>query len=231
VAEFTFDFDRRSRTGLSEAVFCGGKSADQIAAILDGVKGEAAGLLLTRLDVAKLADLPAGLRGALDYDPVSHTAIWGQPRASLGGPPVAVVMAGTSDVPVGREASRTLLFDGQPCREFTDVGVAGLWRLLERIDEIKQSAVVIAVAGMDAALISVLGGLVKSPVIGVPTSVGYGVAAGGTAALHAALASCAPGVAVMNIDNGYGAACAALRILGTLREFAAEGSSGKKKDR
>jgi hypothetical protein len=127
-------------------------------------------------------------------------------------------MAGTSDVPVGREAARTLLFDGQPYREFTDIGVSGLWRLLERIDELQQSPVVIAVAGMDAALITVLGGLVKSVVIGLPTSVGYGVAAGGTAALHAALASCAPGVPVMNIDNGYGAACAALRVLATIRQ-------------
>jgi NCAIR mutase (PurE)-related protein len=218
VAEFTFDFDRRSRTGLSEAVFCGGKSAEQIAAIIDGVKHEAAGLLLTRLDAEKFAILPVLVREALDYDPVSRTAVWGQPRASLGGPPVAIVMAGTSDVPVGREAARTLLFDGQPCQEFTDVGVAGLWRLMDRIDEIRRSPVVIAVAGMDAALISVLGGLVQSPVIGVPTSVGYGVAAGGTAALHAALASCAPGVPVMNIDNGYGAACAALRIMGAIRQ-------------
>jgi pyridinium-3,5-biscarboxylic acid mononucleotide synthase len=124
-----------------------------------------------------------------------------------------VIAAGTSDVYVSREAARTLRYYGQPNVEITDVGVAGLWRLLERIEEIRRMPVVIAVAGMDAALPTVLGGLVPSVVIGVPTSVGYGVASGGEAALRAMLASCAPGLVVMNIDNGYGAACAALRIL------------------
>ena len=121
-------------------------------------------------------------------------------------------MAGTSDLPAGREAARTLAFAGQPYREYTDVGVAGLWRLLERIDDIRSSPVVIVAAGMDAALVSVVGGLVASAVIALPTSVGYGVARDGATALHAALASCAPGISVVNIDNGYGAACAALRI-------------------
>jgi NCAIR mutase (PurE)-related protein len=106
-----------------------------------------------------------------------------------------------------------LAFAGQPYREFTDIGVAGLWRLLEKIEDIRLSPVVIVAAGMDAALVSVVGGLLSSPVIALPTSVGYGVALGGPAALHAALASCAPGISVVNIDNGYGAACAALRIL------------------
>ena len=96
------------------------------------------------------------------------------------------------------------------------IGVAGLWRLTERIEEIRRAPVVIVAAGMDAALVSVVGGLVRSPVIALPTSVGYGVAAGGSTALHASLASCAPGVPVVNIDNGYGAACAALRVLNLL---------------
>jgi NCAIR mutase (PurE)-related protein len=125
---------------------------------------------------------------------------------------VAIIMAGTSDLPVGREAARTLAFAGQPYCEYTDIGVAGLWRLLEKIEDIRLSPVVIVAAGMDAALVSVVGGLVSSPVIALPTSVGYGVAFGGAVALHAALASCAPGILVVNIDNGYGAACAALRI-------------------
>jgi NCAIR mutase (PurE)-related protein len=126
---------------------------------------------------------------------------------------VAIVMAGTSDLPVGREAARTLSFVGQAYREHTDIGVAGLWRLLERIEDIRLSPVVIVAAGMDAALVSVVGGLVSAPVIALPTSVGYGVALGGATALHASLASCAPGISVVNIDNGYGAACAGLRIL------------------
>ena len=148
--------------------------------------------------------------------PLSRTAIFGDPHPTLAMAPVAIVMAGTSDLPVGREAARTLAFAGQPYREFTDIGVAGLWRLLERIEEIRSAPVVIVAAGMDAALVSVVGGLVSSPVIALPTSVGYGVATGGATALHASLASCAPGISVVNIDNGYGAACAALQILRAL---------------
>jgi pyridinium-3,5-biscarboxylic acid mononucleotide synthase len=139
-------------------------------------------------------------------------AILGRSHPTLVTGPVAIVMAGTSDLPVGRETARTLAFAGQPFREYTDIGVAGLWRLLEKIEDIRSSPVVIVAAGMDAALVSVVGGLVSSPVIALPTSVGYGVAEGGATALHAALASCAPGISVVNIDNGYGAACAALRI-------------------
>jgi len=148
----------------------------------------------------------------LEFDPLSRTAILGQSHRTLLTAPVAIVMAGTSDLRVGREAARTLAFAGQRYREYTDVGVAGLWRLLERIGDIRSSPVVIVAAGMDAALVSVVGGLVSSAVIALPTSVGYGVALGGATALHAALASCAPGISVVNIDNGYGAACAALRI-------------------
>jgi NCAIR mutase (PurE)-related protein len=127
---------------------------------------------------------------------------------------VAIVAGGTSDARVAREASRTLAFEGEEATLVVDVGVAGLWRLMERIDEIRRHRVVIAVAGMEGALFSVLGGLVASPVVAVPTSVGYGVGAGGQTALNAALASCASGLTVVNIDNGFGAAHAALRILG-----------------
>ena len=126
---------------------------------------------------------------------------------------VAIVSAGTSDQPVCREAARTLAYHGHPSAEIGDVGVAGLWRLMDRIDEIRTYPVVIVVAGMDAALPSVVGGLVPGLVIAVPTSTGYGVAKGGATAMAAMLASCAPGVTVVNIDNGYGAACAALRAL------------------
>jgi NCAIR mutase (PurE)-related protein len=126
---------------------------------------------------------------------------------------VAVVCAGTSDVAVAREAARTLRYYGEGAVEISDVGVAGLWRLLERIEEIRKHRIVIAVAGMDAALPTVIGGLVSGVVIGVPTSVGYGVSNGGQTALNAMLASCSSGLVVANIDNGFGAACAALRIL------------------
>ena len=211
--EFKVDFERGARIGLDEALFCESKTVDQILAIVDAVKAKTGRLLLTRLDQSKYEPLFARHGTQLDFDPLSRTAILGQPHRALLTPPVAIVTAGTSDLPVGREAARTLTFAGQTYREYTDVGVAGLWRLLERIDDIRSSPVVIVAAGMDAALVSVVGGLVSSAVIALPTSVGYGVALGGATALHAALGSCAPGISAVNIDNGYGAACAALRIL------------------
>jgi NCAIR mutase (PurE)-related protein len=210
------DLVRPARIGLEEAVFAAGKSADQLAAILGRVAALQGRIMLTRLSAEALAGVPAGLRADIDYDPVSRTGIFG-PAVPLAGPArVAVVTAGASDLPVAREASRTLRHHGHDCLEVTDVGVAGLWRLVERLPDLRDKAVVIAVAGMDAALPSVLGGLVAGAIIAVPTSVGYGVASGGVTALHAALASCAPGITVVNIDNGYGAACAALRILNLL---------------
>ena len=214
--EFLLDTSRRERTGLDEAIFCAGKSITQIDAILAHAEGAGRRLLLTRLDPETHAALPPERTTGLDYDPVSRTAILGPvDRPESAEPRAGVVTAGSSDVPVAREAARTLLYDGHRCREIHDVGVAGLWRLLERVDEIRTLDVVIAVAGMEAALASVLGGLVPGAIIAVPTSTGYGVAAGGDAALRAALTSCAPGITVVNIDNGYGAACAAARILNT----------------
>jgi NCAIR mutase (PurE)-related protein len=219
-AEFKFDFERRDRIGLDEVVFCEGKTAEQISAIVDAVKAQARGLLLTRLDAHKFESLAARHRSSLDFDPLSSTAIFGDAHRLRNRAPVALVMAGTSDLRVGREAARTLFFAGQPYREFSDIGVAGLWRLLERLEEIRAAPAVIVAAGMDAALVSVVGGLVSGAVIALPTSVGYGVAKDGVAALHASLASCAPGVSVVNIDNGYGAACAVLRILHALQDGA-----------
>jgi NCAIR mutase (PurE)-related protein len=131
----------------------------------------------------------------------------------LGEAEIAIVTAGTSDVPVAREALRTLRYNGMNATTVFDVGVAGIWRLLDRIEEIRQFPVLIVSAGMDAALPTVLGGLYDGLIIAVPTSVGYGVATGGTTALNSILASCAPGVVTVNIDNGYGAACAALKTL------------------
>lgn len=216
-SEFTLDLGRRARIGLDEAVFCAGKSSAQIAAILVRLDRARSSALLTRLDPERIEALPSAQRERLDYDAGSHTAIFGKPHRRQGRAQVAVVSAGTSDQRVAREAARTLEYYGAGATEIADVGVAGLWRLIDRIDLIRRHRVVIVAAGMDAALPSVVGGLVPGAVIAVPTSVGYGVAKGGTTALHSALASCAPGVTVVNIDNGYGAACAALRILGTRR--------------
>jgi NCAIR mutase (PurE)-related protein len=208
--EFLIDWDRERRTGIAEAVLCDGKSAAQIAAIVQAAGDRA--LLLTRLDEARLVALPDPLRRQLDHDPLSRTAFFGVVPAPVRRGPV-VVCAGTSDLPVAQEAARTLHFHGYAAPVIADVGVAGLWRLLQRIDEIRTFDVVIAVAGMEGALFSVLAGLVDAPVVAVPTSIGYGVAAGGRVALHAALASCATGVVAVNIDNGFGAAGAALRLL------------------
>jgi NCAIR mutase (PurE)-related protein len=211
--DFILDRQRRQRLGFDEAIFCETKTVEQIAAIIDDARENEHGLLLTRLTAAQFAGLTQIQQNRLDYDPLSRTAYYGDvvpsPRQTE---QVAVVCAGTSDVGVCREAVRTLHYYGAPCSEFYDVGVAGLWRLLERIDTIKRFPVVIAVAGMDAALPSVLGGLVPGAIIAVPTSTGYGAAEDGRTALNAILSSCAPGVLVTNIDNGYGAACAALRI-------------------
>jgi NCAIR mutase (PurE)-related protein len=210
------DFARDARTGLEEAVLCASKSVEHLTVILDQVRDKGRHMLLTRLLPEQFAQLAASHRAAIDYDPLSRTGYFGEPQALRADTCIAVIAAGTSDAAVSREAARTLRFYGEPAAEIGDVGVAGLWRLLERIEEIRKMKVVIAVAGMDAALPTVIGGLVSSVVIGVPTSVGYGVASGGETALRAMLASCAPGLTVTNIDNGYGAACAALRILRTV---------------
>jgi len=215
VPEVRHDLSRGERVGLDEAIFCAGKSVGQIEAILNDARARGARLLLTRLAVEQLNEFSADLRAALDYDPLSRTAFFGAAHEDRGGrgARVAVLSAGTSDLPAAREAQRTLAWYGEPAAEYHDVGVAGLWRLTERLEEIRRYPVLIVAAGMDAALLSVVGGLVRGCVIGLPTSVGYGVASGGRAALDAMLASCAPGLAVVNIDNGYGAACIALRML------------------
>jgi len=211
--DIKLDLERHWRLGFDEAILCAPKSVIHLTQILDQAVQGGLRLLLTRLSDRQLSELPPPHRARIDYEPISRTGYFGAPHDVVGPARVAVIAAGTSDVYVSREAARTLRYYGHANIEITDVGVAGLWRLLERIDEIRRMPVVIAVAGMDAALPTVLGGLVSSVVIGVPTSVGYGVASGGESALCAMLASCAPGLTVMNIDNGYGAACAALRIL------------------
>ena len=207
MSEVVFDWDRHARIGIGEAVLCAGKSEAQIAGILRDARGRSAPLLLTRLEPA-LAERLDGV----DYDPVSRTA-WINPAPDRATGAICIVTAGTSDVPVAREAERTLAFNGHGAEMIFDVGVAGLHRLIGRLDGIARHRIVIVVAGMDAALASVVGGQVPGVVIGVPTSQGYGSARGGETALAAMLASCAAGVTVTNIDNGFGAACAALRHL------------------
>jgi len=210
MSEFEIDWQREERTGIAEAVLCTDKTVGQIAAILTAA-GERS-VLLTCFALEKFTQLPDELRAVLDHDASSLTAFYRQrERPLVRGP--GIVCAGTSDLPVAREAQRTLAFYGYHAPVISDVGVAGLWRLMKRLEEIRSFTIVIAVAGMEGALFSVLAGLVEAPVIAVPTSVGYGVAAHGRAALSSALASCAQGLVSVNIDNGFGAACAALRII------------------
>lgn len=218
-SDVVFDFNRAERIGIDEAVLCGGKSLGQITTILEQARARSAGLLLTRLTAEAFAGLPEEFRRDIDYCDLSRTAFFGplRPITSIG--QVAIVSAGTSDAPAAREAARSLRHAGVEATAIADVGVAGLWRLMERLEEIRRHPIVIAVAGMDAALASVLGGQVPGVVIGVPTSVGYGATEGGRTALNAMLASCAQGLTVCNIDNGFGAANAALRILNTMSAF------------
>jgi len=215
------DYDRLARIGMPEAVLCSAKSDAQLLVIIDDLVASDASCLLTRLSSAQYGALAPAVAAKLDYDQISQTAILGQALALRPGR-VAIAAAGTSDQRVAAEVARTLTFSGIENEQFIDIGVAGLWRLEQRLDELRTFDVVIAVAGMDAALVSVLGGLVAAPIIAVPTSVGYGVAAGGTTALNSALASCAQGVTVVNIDNGFGAACAAVRLLGLVQVSNAE---------
>jgi NCAIR mutase (PurE)-related protein len=204
------DWERETRIGVAEAMLCEGKTASQIAAVLDSCAGRR--LFLTRFAAEAHASLPASIKRELDYDELSRTAIYGE-RIDTSRTGAAVVCAGMSDLPVAHEASRTLAFHGYAAPIIADVGVAGLWRLLRRLDELRGFSVLIAVAGMEGALFSVLAGLVEAPVIAVPRAVGYGLAANGQAALASALASCAPGLVAVNIDNGFGAACAAIKML------------------
>jgi NCAIR mutase (PurE)-related protein len=214
MSELVMDWARQARTGVPEAVLCSSKSAAQIETALAAAETAERPLLLTRLAEPLFASLSAHARQRLDYDPLSATAFYGaipDPAMQVAG--IGIVAAGTSDLPVAREAARTLAFCDYAGPIIADVGVAGLWRLLDRMPDIAAFRVIIAVAGMEGALFSVLGGLVAAPVIAVPTSVGYGVGAGGDLALHSALGSCAPGVVAVNIDNGFGAAAAAIKML------------------
>jgi pyridinium-3,5-biscarboxylic acid mononucleotide synthase len=214
--EVRLDLQRKARIGIAEAILCANKTVDHLCDIVTKLSHQTDCFLLTRLGPDVFAQFPLAIKERLDYDALSRTALLGPiptPRASAD---IVIVAAGTSDASVVHEASRTLRCAGHSATLIFDVGVAGLWRLMEKIEVINAHRVVIAVAGMDAALPTVLGGLTALPLIGVPTSTGYGVSRGGETALNAMLASCSAGISVVNIDNGYGAACAAMRIVAQL---------------
>ena len=205
------DHHRELRTGVPEIVFGAGKTPEQIAAAMRELARRAGGAIATRVDPTRAEALRRLVPEVVIHD-LARIAVLGAPSPRPPAAPVAVVCAGTSDLPVAEEAALVAEFLGAPVVRVSDVGVAGVHRLLARLDTIRSAAVVIAVAGMEAALPSVLGGLINCPLIGLPTSVGYGVSVDGLVALAAMLASCALGITVVNIDNGVGAAVAAVRM-------------------
>lgn len=207
------DLERFARQGVPEVIYGEGKTADQIVSILSAL--DAAGqfpVLATRLDDAKAKAAATAFGGKFAYFPVARIGRLGPAREADGLGTVAVVCAGTSDMPVAEEAAVVAETLGNDVARIYDVGVAGLHRLLARADDLRAASVVVAVAGMDGALPSVVGGLVGAPVVAVPSSVGYGASFGGLSALLAMLNSCAAGVGVVNIDNGFGAGFLASRI-------------------
>ena len=210
VGASVIDHHRELRTGVPEIVYGAGKTPEQIAATLREL-AKSGGALATRVDADKAARVRALVPEAMLHE-LARVVTLGARPARPAAAAIAVVCAGTSDLPVAEEAALVAEFLGAPVTRVSDVGVAGLHRLLARLDEIRRADVVIAVAGMEAALPTVLGGLIDRPLIAVPTSVGYGVSVDGLVALGGLLAACAPGITVVNIDNGVGAAVAAVKI-------------------
>jgi pyridinium-3,5-biscarboxylic acid mononucleotide synthase len=205
------DHDRARRRGYPEAVYCEGKTPGQVRAAAEGIKASGTTTLFTRAD-------PAHAKAVLDvlpdarYDEDARMLAWPPAPPAPSGGQVLVVAAGTSDFGVAREAQLSAIYLGRAAELVTDVGIAGLHRILGRLDQLRAARVIVVVAGMDGALPGVVAGLVSAPVIAVPTSVGYGAAFGGVAPLLTMLNACAPGVAVVNIDNGYGAGHMAAQI-------------------
>ena len=213
--ESIIDFQRRSRLGVIEAVWGEHKSVGQISEILKKFQLASETALVTRLSKEKgerlLMEFPCA-----KFHEISGCLTMGEfKECTSSEEEVIILTGGTSDLGVASEAEIALNLHGIKTKLLIDVGVAGIHRLLERLEEIKSAKVVIACAGMEGALPTVLAGLIPQPIIGLPVSVGYGISGGGKTALEGMLASCAPGLLVVNIDNGYGAAMAALRILST----------------
>jgi hypothetical protein len=224
------DHHRTLRQGHPEVVFCAGKTTAQVVAICERLAETGGGFLGTRAS-AEQAQALAARFDRLEWNALGRTVVLSAgddaPLDSRAGT-VLVICAGTSDLPVAEEAAVTARVMGCRVERLTDVGVAGLHRLLSAGDALRAADVLIVVAGMEGALPSVVGGLVRAPVVAVPTSVGYGASFGGIAALLAMLNSCAAGISVVNIDNGFGAAMAAARILGSRTPLARAGEGGSR---
>ena len=205
----TVDHHRALRQGVTEVIFGQGKSVAQIARIMAALLAKGGNVLVTRLTADKAGELSEEFPQAVYHADAGCLTIEQQPPGDTGRGAILVVAAGTSDIPVAAEAALTARFLGNRVETVYDVGVAGIHRLLARREQLQTASVLIVVAGMEGALPSVVGGLVARPVLAVPTSVGYGASFGGIAALLGMLNSCASGVTVVNIDNGFGAGYAA----------------------
>lgn len=212
MADFDLDLERAARRGYPEAVYCAGKTPSQVAAIAAAVRARPDVVtLFTRASDNHAQAVRNELPDAL-HDVDAGLLAWPPALPAPSGGRVLVVAAGTSDLPAAREALLTARYLGRAAELIVDVGVAGLHRILSHVDELRAARVVVVAAGMDGALPSVVAGLISAPVVALPTSVGYGAAFGGLAPLLTMLNSCAPGVAVVNIDNGYGAGHLAAQI-------------------
>ncbi len=212
VGDAMIDHHRALRQGVPEVILGEAKTAEQISRIVSHMREHGDDILVTRLSSEKAVDL-VKQHSEGEYNPSARTFTLRQkPEEDLGRGKILVICAGTSDLPVAREAAVTARMFNNRVEELVDVGVAGIHRLLAHTDTLREATVIIVVAGMEGALPSVVGGLVDVPVIAVPTSVGYGASFNGIAALLGMLNSCAGGITVVNIDNGFGAAFAATRI-------------------
>ncbi len=207
------DFQRQERTGVMEAVFCQGKKSSQVAGIIKSFVDEGKKVMATRATKKDYEETLKLVPEIIYYEEarvLSSFSLSSEQSTKKG--TIAVITAGTADIPVAEEAAVTAHLLGNRVEKYYDVGVAGIHRVLQQIEEIRRAQVIIVVAGMEGALASVVGGLVEAPIVAVPTSVGYGAHFQGMASLLTMLNSCAPGVGVVNIDNGYGAACLASKI-------------------
>jgi len=212
------DHSRTDRCGFPEFVYGAGKNFDQLNSIIGEINKNGDSVLVTRLSEELYIQLKEH-HDSIEYDKLSKTLILndGKIKAPKIGN-IAIITAGTSDIPVALEAKHTIELCGYDVDTLFDVGVAGIHRLLSNIDRIRKADVIVCVAGMEGALPSVIAGLVSCSVIAVPTSVGYGASLNGLTAMFAMLNSCANGVLVVNIDNGFGAGCAAVRMANTLNK-------------
>ena len=213
--DIRFDFERESRIGLFEAIWGEHKSIDQLKRVSKEVLSKNELVFITRVNEQKASSLIDIYKDAKFYKEAKCLVIGNNQNKFSTKKKVAIVGGGSSDIDVCLEAKVALELYGINCGTFIDVGVAGIHRLLGKLDEIKNFDIVIVCAGMEGALVTVIAGLLSQPIIAVPVSVGYGVSKDGVTALNGMLSTCSPGVSVMNIDNGFGAAMAAIRILKT----------------